>query len=868
MADAFRGLTLRIGADARPLASALNSIKASASAAERQFRSMSKALKLDPRNVDAFRTRLEVAEDKMKLTANAADKIDRAVRQASASMVVFSQRSGLAGGKMENVSSSITDVYSTTQRVLSAYKHVDVELETIHNAVRGVVASENEWSTRSTELSAKMKKLKSSYGGTTAEARKLTAEMRKYIELANADGSIGKLFGDASMSGKKLIRIYEMLKKAHNAYQMDLEGLHRVEAFREAKTQLIAVRAEMRAASADAAKFATSLFKMGSSEALHKALAEVRALDGAIDSARASTRSMEEVFRAMPLSEEAAAAKVRAMRNEVGVVRQQLEKARDVLKRIEADPAFDKQARGIVNVHAALAKAENEVAEYKAKIKQAEQAVESLNAEIKESSRIGWGKADRSFGTVMADLKKARAALAEYKNEYVAVEARHRSASMATTYREAREEVIRLEAELAKLNPHLNKLQTLGERFRAIRTAGYGLYSTLTPAIMMMGRYALMAAENIDSSYRNMRKTVNGTEQDFEHLKSAALDFSRTHVTTAQQILEIESIGGQLGIAVENLEAFGTVVSNLDIATNIDAEDMATYIGQLSNIMRDIDTSNMDQYKQDITSFSDALVRLGNNSAAQESNIMKVMMRIASLGTISGFTTSQLLGISTAVAATGQGSEAAGTAIARTFSNIESAVGKGGEKLQAFASVSGMSAQEFADAWNGDPITAFTAFIRGLKEIDEAGGSVDMTLASLGINSVRQKQALENLTSTFDVMTQAIGMSGDAWNGMSTIINGSVERAGDAAREAQRKSEGFSGAMQMLRNNATAMAESLAQGAAPIISVISDLFRGLTGLVEAMPQPMKWQSAASSPQRVLRQSPSALSSRPTRHSPS
>lgn len=845
MADAFRGLTLRLGADARPLNQAINSIKQSASQAQSQLRAMGNALKVDATNATALQTRLDLAEDKATLTARAAENIGRAIRQASGTAVTLQTRTGAISGTMSEVAARTKEVYSATQKARSEYNHVNDQLEVIHNAVRKVVAAEKGWEEDSEKLDAYMTKLKQSYQGTSDAAKKLTAEMRRYLGEAVKQNQVTEMFGWAAKDAKNLIYRYGTLRREHKITQEQLSNVKSVEGFRAMKTQLVAFEMELRQASMEAVRFRTELHAVGG-EGLRKALSDAKSLDAAIDAARESTRAMTEAFQAMPTSAEAASAKARAMRNEYGLVTDKLQKAKSVLRQIEADPAFNKQARSITNTHQALATAENDMSELTQKIKKAELAYEALNKEISEGNKAKWKGTERGFSTVMADIRKTKTELEKYYAEYEKVEAQHRSAAIADTYRRAREEVVRLEAEAKKLDPMLNRLKTLGEKFSTLRTMGYGLYSTITPVLMMAGRYAINSAEQIDASYRNMRKTVNGTEEDFEALKSAAIEFSRSHVTSADQILEIESIGGQLGIAVENLEAFGEVVSNLDIATNIDAEDIATYIGQLSNIMDDIDTENAEQYEKDITSFSDALVRLGNNSAAQESKIMKVMMRIASLGNISGFSTAQLLGISTAVAATGQGAEAAGTAIARTFSNMEAAVGGGGEKLQAFAQVAGMSAQDFASAWEGDPMTAFQAFIGGLRAIDDAGGSVDNTLASLGINSVRQKQALEGLTNTFDVMTEAVGMSGDAWAGMSSILaNGTVvEKAGDAAREAHRKSEGFSGAIQMLRNNAAALGATLAEGAAPMIQGLGEAFKFLTGIVTAMPGPMKTATVA------------------------
>lgn len=304
------------------------------------------------------------------------------------------------------------------------------------------------------------------------------------------------------------------------------------------------------------------------------------------------------------------------------------------------------------------------------------------------------------------------------------------------------------------------------------------------------------------------------------------------------------------------------MVSNLDIATNVDTETMAQNLGQLANIMKDMD-QDLQTGPGSFESYSDALVRLGNNSAAQEDKIQNVMMRIASMGTISGMSTPDLLALSTAVAATGQGAEAAGTAVSKTFSNIESAVNGGDaalEKirnssglteeemeelsqavedgqasLEAFAEVAQMTPDAFKEAWNNDPTAAFKAFITGLRDIDESGGSVDSTLKSLGINSVRQKQTLLGLTNTVDVLNDSLLMSNNAWKGIGDVWGD----AGDAAREAQRKAEGFSGQWQQMLNSAERLGVGLTDSLTPAVAFSADTLGGLAAAFEGMPDAAK-----------------------------
>lgn len=407
-----------------------------------------------------------------------------------------------------------------------------------------------------------------------------------------------------------------------------------------------------------------------------------------------------------------------------------------------------------------------------------------------------------------------------------------------------------------------------------IKSIGMTLYSTLTPAISGLGYAMINASEDIDSAYRNMRKTVDGTEQDFQGLYDAALKFSNTHVTSAAQLLEIEAIGGELGIATENLQEFGEVVASLADSTNLSAEDAATALGHLANIMK----IEPDQY----SGFADALVRLGNNGASTEEEIVNIAERIGAMGAIVGMSTPDVLALASTIAATGQNAEAAGTAISKTMSffetavaaaggtmevsmeSIGNAVAEGGDQLTIFANmadmtadqfaeawssdpegtfenlsqtidgaqgslqkiadVAGMTAEEFAATWESDPTAAFEAFIKGLNGIEQSGGSADSTLVNLGITAVRQKQAIEGLMQTVGHLDDNLEMSGDAWNGISDQWG----RAGDAANEAAKKAEGFSGQMQILRNMANNALASLGEGAVPILKTLSEMLEDAT----------------------------------------
>ena len=72
-------------------------------------------------------------------------------------------------------------------------------------------------------------------------------------------------------------------------------------------------------------------------------------------------------------------------------------------------------------------------------------------------------------------------------------------------------------------------------------------------------------------------------------------------------------------------------------------------------------------------------MRLGNNGASTETEIVNIAERIGSMGSIVGMSGSDILALASSIASTGQNAEAAGTAISKTMSFFETAVAAAGE---------------------------------------------------------------------------------------------------------------------------------------------------------------------------------------------
>lgn len=707
-----------------------------------------------------------------------------------------------------------------------------------------------------------------------------------------------KEIGDAvsvSFDKKKLEEFYAKIEKSKNATEaqkMEVKALaeqvrilknehEKLDKARELASKIHEYRtmsAELKIAESELRSFATQVVETkeklatftDSGQRLERLGSEFRELRAESSSLDSQFRQLSSVVRknsndskAYEKAIQTAAERIRNAARQVEVLQEQLKLRQSVT--------------GVKNVTESMAKLKANVQEAREKTIQAEQALATYKAKV-DTSRQSWDNLHRQIKTVLSrtteltDRQRAFLGITkEEEAEYRALKAeidgsaekvrelgkKAAQAGEELKLAKALEAQKKLQGEFTESSARVTTLTTKAKAFgtaalNAARDFATGLGATLGPALMMTGMRVITAADQIDSAFRDMRKTVDGTEQDFERLHDAAVEFSRTHPVSADTILEIEAMGGQLGIAVDNLEAFAHTVSNLDIATNMNADEIAIDLGKLANVLH---ISN-----EEYDSFADSLVRLGNNFPAMESDIMNITTRFAGMSAIVGVLPDEVLAIATAATATGQKADAAGGALQRTFGRLEGAVAgvsdamknlddmteedieafeNAKDKLSAYADIAGVSSEKFAALWEDSErleegvsgtTSAFKLFIEGLKKIDESGGSVDATLQKLGITGVRDRQLLEGLTNTTNILDDALHQSKDAWGDAAK----GIASGGDAAREAEKKAEGFSGKLQMLKNTAQTMGDAFANKLVPLLDTLLDLLRGAAKLIDDM----------------------------------
>lgn len=263
-----------------------------------------------------------------------------------------------------------------------------------------------------------------------------------------------------------------------------------------------------------------------------------------------------------------------------------------------------------------------------------------------------------------------------------------------------------------------------------------GLLASLGPAIQFQTAMA------------NVVKTVEAAPSQIATMRSEILSLASVMPATASDIADVAAAAGQLGVSASDVVEFSEVMVQLGTATNLSATEAATSLARFQNVLQ--------IPIRDTPRLAAALVELGNNSAATESEILTLALRLAGAGKQIGLTGEEVLGLSAAMKSLGIESESGGSSLSRVIQDIIRAVETGSPKLTIFAETAGLTSAEFANLVENDPSQALLAFIQGLQGIEASGGSVLSVLSALNLDSIRLLRSLSALVVGGDTLERSL----------------------------------------------------------------------------------------------------------------
>lgn len=258
-----------------------------------------------------------------------------------------------------------------------------------------------------------------------------------------------------------------------------------------------------------------------------------------------------------------------------------------------------------------------------------------------------------------------------------------------------------------------------------------------------------------ESAMAGVAKTTDLSQEELGAMADAIQDMSTRIPASTTEIAGVVEAAGQLGIAKGDLLSFAEVMVNLGNATNLSSTEAASSLAKFANVVG-MAPANYER-------LGSTIVALGNNFATTEADIVSMATRLSSTGAIVGLREPQIMAIATALSSVGIEAEAGGTAISKLLKQFETMVATGSPKLEGFAEVAGMTAEEFSQKWGEDAVGALGLFIDGLGAIDDAGGSSAAVLDELGIKEQRLSTAIQSLSSSRGILQSALNTADSAW---------------------------------------------------------------------------------------------------------
>jgi len=320
----------------------------------------------------------------------------------------------------------------------------------------------------------------------------------------------------------------------------------------------------------------------------------------------------------------------------------------------------------------------------------------------------------------------------------------------------------------------------------------------------------------LSDSIANVAKTTGLTIEEAEKL-AEVLKFRDTRTNLADQ-LKITEIGGQLGIATDQLQAFTEGVDVLNVALgdqfgNVD--NLTREFAGLRNVLTDFKTEDA---ADDILKLGNAVNFLEAQGNATGQSIVDFAGRIAGAGVPLGATTAQIIGLSTTLSELAINPERGATAVSRLLAELAKAPA-------TFAKAIGEPAEQFTKLVETDIVGALALVSERISNNSETNTVFARTLDDLGIGAQGAIEVFGKLGGSTDLLRQRIGEAGQTLQNTDSITREFEVKNNNAAAAVEKLRNAITGALT--GTDAQDAIAAIAGSLTDLIGVLGDTFEFL-----------------------------------------
>lgn len=257
----------------------------------------------------------------------------------------------------------------------------------------------------------------------------------------------------------------------------------------------------------------------------------------------------------------------------------------------------------------------------------------------------------------------------------------------------------------------------------------------------------------MDDAMSAVQKTTGMTREEVENLNSQLKNIDTR--TSQEELLKIAEIGGRLGLAKGDIEAFTESVNVANVALGDSfgggAEEIASVLGKIRGAFQETKDADIGKAFQSIGS---ALNSVGATCAATEGNVAQFAQRLGALPDAMKPTIQDAIGLGAAFENASINAEVAATAYGQLMT-------KAASNLEAFAAAMGKPIEEVRELINTNPTEFMLQFAESFKGVpaDQLGAK----LKDLKLNAVGVQEAIGAMSGQTEKFREILSVSNQAF---------------------------------------------------------------------------------------------------------
>lgn len=290
-------------------------------------------------------------------------------------------------------------------------------------------------------------------------------------------------------------------------------------------------------------------------------------------------------------------------------------------------------------------------------------------------------------------------------------------------------------------------LKKAAEGTISLRYANYDLANTLfgvSAAITAVGAASLAAFASQERAFTDVERTLqtNVLPEQVAEIEEALKSLSTQIPLTFNQLSEIATIGNQMGIEADNIVDFTNTIARFSAITGISIESTTKAFGGFM--------AQTGMAPELLENLGSAIAKVGIDSNATEEQILSLMREITAGATGAGFAAEQIVALSGTLASLQIAPERARGSLTTYFETLNKAVAGGGEDLENFARIVGVTGDELERmVRSGEGNRVLRGFLEGLQDLD----NIDTTRAldDLGLAQLRVTDTFRRLSGSLQL---------------------------------------------------------------------------------------------------------------------